>query len=71
MENKENKLSSVTKIKYSIQGKSARSQNKFKLDPEWIEEIFMIRETDYFKNIYQKHIPEQSDKYFIVSYVPI
>ena len=65
------KGSSVTKIKYLFQRYFAISQNWFKLDPVWVEEIFMTRDTDFLKIICQKYIPVQSDKYWVAFYVKI
>ena len=69
--NREKKGSSVTKIKYLFQRYFAISQNWFKLDPVWVEEIFMTRDTDFLKIICQKYIPVQSDKYWVEFYVKI
>ena len=31
----------------------------------------MTREPEFLKRLYQKHIPGQADKYYILFYVPI
>ena len=48
---------------YQIQGQSARSQHWFDLDHDWIEETFMAREPGFFKRIYLKCIPGQTNKH--------
>ena len=60
------------KSRYLFQGPSTISHHWFKLDTECIEETNVTRDTDnFFRIIYQKHIPVQSDKYWIIFSVPI
>ena len=56
---------SVTKIKYLFQGQSAISHNWFKLHTDLIEENILTREADFFKRLYQRHILEKADEYWI------
>ena len=42
--------------KYNFQGQSARSRRWFDLDIEWLEENFMTREPDFYKNFIKRII---------------
>ena len=70
-EEKDKERSSDTKINYLLQGNYTRSPHWFKLDPDWIDEIFLTRDPDLFKRIHQKNIPGQANKDQIKNSVPI
>ena len=57
------KIPEELEAQYYIQIKSARSQNLFDLDPEWIEDKFITREPDFFEMLYLKCIPGHTYKH--------
>ena len=48
-----NKNKNEAKLKF--QGQSARSQNSFDLEFDWIEVNFSTREPDFYEKIFQSH----------------
>ena len=56
---------------YQFQGQSKISHHWVDLDPGWIEEKSMTRETDFFKRLYLKLIPGQTNKYWFAFSVTI
>ena len=62
IQKKEKSSPEESETQYHFQGQSARSQHWFDIYPVWIEENFMTRETDFFKSVYLKRIPGQTNK---------
>ena len=57
--------------KFKFQGQSARSQQWFDLDFDWIEVEFSTRETYFYKNFFQSHDNKQYINTLILFQVPI
>ena len=55
MESDDKKEKEDTK-KYNFQGQSAISKRWFDIDREWLEETFMTREPDFYKNCIKLNI---------------
>ena len=52
------------KAKFKFQGQSARTQRWFDLDFDWIEEMFITRETELYRKIFQMHDKTQDTNTF-------
>ena len=57
--------------KFKFQGQSARSQQCFDLDLDWIEVNFSTREPDLYKKLFQSHNATQYINTFRLFQVPI
>ena len=58
-------------LTYQFQGQYSRSPYCFNIDPGWIKDNFMTRGTKFFKMLYLKHIPGQTNKYWFAFSVSI